>query len=666
MRTVAIIQARLGSTRLPGKVLMPLQWGRAALYWTIRACRRALESSQLCLATSTEKADDALFEWSSKNWPLMTCIRGSETDVLARFVDAAEACQADIILRITGDCPFIDPQIIREIVQLQKRTGAAYVSNVDPRTYPDGLDVECFTREALMAAHQEATRPVDRDTVTYWIRRNQSRFPAETLINPIPGMEKERWVLDTAEDYEFCKAIAERWSWHKGPPSQLDILGILDKEPKLRELNANHVMNERFYDALAEEPIHKRSYERSQKALERAKKVIPLGAQTFSKSHIQFPQPSPLFVSHGQGGLVWDIDGNEYVDMVSALLPNILGYRDPDVDVAIRRQIASGISFSLATELEAELAETLCRLIPCAEMVRFGKTGTDATTCAVRLARAFTKRNRVLICGGYHGWADWSVERNTGVPFGVQAYSNRVPFGEMPTGGKPYAAVIVEPETNPRYLKQLRTYCDITGAVLIFDEVITGFRFDLGGAQKLYGVTPDLACFGKAMANGMPLSAVVGRRDIMMKLEPPDNIFYSGTFFGETLSLAASIATIKKMEREETIRKLWSIGSKIKEAAGDKSDELGLWDYVRPFGAAPFIRLKFADDKIAALFRKEMIASGTLIIASHNVCAAHSESDIKRVLKSYDHALGVLREAIDKGDIDKRLEGASVGPMVRT
>lgn len=661
MKTVAIIQARMGSTRLPGKVLMPLD-SRFVLSWVVRACCAAPGIGKVLIATSTSELDDVIAQQFG-----IRCFRGSETDVLSRFVGAAEGRQADIILRITGDCPFIDPQVIGAVVRLQKQTGAAYVSNVDPRTYPDGLDVECFTAEALFAAHHEATRPIDRDTVTYWIRRNQSRFPAESVINPIPGLEKERWVLDTKEDYEFCKAIAERWPWHKGPPSQLDILNILDKEPELRKLNTGHIMNERFYDALAEEPVYRRTYSRSVRLLALAETRIPLGAQTFSKSKLQFPQPSPLFVTHGQGGLVWDADGNEYVDTVSALLPNILGYRDPDVDTAIRRQLARGISFSLATELEAELAETLVRLIPCAEMVRFGKTGSDATSAAIRLARAYRNNAGIIIAAdGYHGWHDWAVTRTSrgvGVP---QADICRITRDEILDWDlSRWGAVIIEPESDPAYLRELRAACDKTGCILIFDEVITGFRFDLGGAQKLWNVTPDLACFGKSMANGMPLSAVVGKKEIMSKMIPPDNIFFSGTFFGETLSLAAAIATIKKLEKEDVVNGLWLTGGELWGEAYTRIKYLGLETTVMLHGSSPLARLKFKDSRIAALFRKEMIATGTLIIASHNICAAHGPSEIKRILKSYDHTLSVIKEAIEKGDVEKRLEGARVEIGVR-
>jgi glutamate-1-semialdehyde 2,1-aminomutase len=665
MKVVAIIQARMGSTRLPGKVMMPLD-GHPVLEWCVRACEKAPGVTETWVATSTLEADDVIADWCDDHG--VFCWRGSETDVLARFMGCANVTNGDLFLRLTGDCPFLDSQVIGAVVRLQYETGAAFCTNVSPRTFPDGLDVQAFTYRALAAADVEAKRPLDRDGVCTWIERNRFRFPAETLINPIPNMAAERWVLDTEKDLEFCRSIVNAWGWKDGPPSMLDILAILDANPDIRAINRDHVCNERYIDALAEEPIYARSYTNSQAQFASATKIIPLAAQTFSKSYLQYPQPSPLFLSHGQGGEVFDIDGNAYVDLVSALLPNVLGYRDHDIDTAIRRQLSSGISFSLATSLEEELAQELVRLIPCAEAVRFGKTGTDVTTAAIRLARAYTGRDRVLICGGYHGWADWSVERNLGVPMGVRTLTERRQFGTYLASDydfDQFAAIIVEPEGNPEYLAYLREKCSQRGTVLIFDEVITGFRFDLGGAQKLYGVTPDLATFGKAMANGMPLSAVTGRRDIMAKFEPPDNIFYSGTFFGETLSLAAGLATIRKLEREDILPQLWRTGTKLTLGANALIDKHGLKDLIRLSGKPAFVRVFFHDDKIAALFRKEMVASGTLITASHNICAAHGPSEIKRVLKSYDHALGVISEAILHDDIDERLGGASVAPMVR-
>lgn len=663
-KTVAIIQVRMGSTRLPGKALMDLD-GQPVLAWVVRACKAAVGIDEVVVATTMNNEDQDIVNWCKYHDTTVVC--GSANDVLGRFVTVwNETGWPDILLRITGDEPFIDPEVISAVVRLQKQTGADYVSNIHPRTYPDGLDVECFTRRALIAAHKEATRPIDRDCVTHWIVRNAHRFSSEAVINPIPGMEKERWVLDTASDLAFCQAIAFRWQWIKGPPSQYDILNILDKEFWHRDANADHIMNERFYQALAEEPLYARTYKNSALMLARAEKTIPLGTQTFSKSKLQYPQQAPLFLTHGQGGLVWDVDGNEYVDLVGGLLPNILGYRDPDVDSAVRRQLAKGISFSLATQLEYQLAETLCRLIPCAEMVRFGKNGTDVTTAAIRLARAVTGRDYVL-SSGYHGWADVFVGndpvRSSGVPARITLLTTAFQYGDIKTAReclftKDYACVIVEPETNPEFLMELRIACNATGTLLIFDEIITGFRFHLSGAQALYNVAPDLATFGKAMGNGMPISALVGRKEYMRHME---HICFSGTFFGETLSLAAAIATIKKLEENNVPQLLLDRSKAIAAAIEDMLNAPAPTGIVID-STSPLTRLKFSDEDIKTLFMQEMIKNGVLIIASHNFCHAHSVSDMVRILKAYDATFAVLKDAIENCDVKSRIVGRSILP----
>ena len=523
MKTIAIIQARMGSTRLPGKVMMDLSRS-PVLWWSHRAASLARGIDEVIIATSTLPADDVIADWCKKE--RISCFRGSESDVLDRFYRCARAHEADVILRLTGDCPLLDFQVITEVVMLRKMTGVDYASNVDPPTYPDGLDVECFTYDALAEAWKEATRPTDRDCVTQFISRNRLRFKAANLTCPLPGLAKERWVLDTAEDYAFCQEVAKRLSWSV---SYLDILDILDKEPELRKINEKWTRNERFYSALSQEDRPKRSFARSNALLARSLKTIPFGSQTFSKSHIQFPAGrSPLYVTHADGAYIYDVDGNDYVDLVNAVLPVVLGYRDPDVDSAIRDQLNRGISFSLASDREVELSELLCKHIPCAEMVKLGKTGTDVTSAAIRLARAYTGRDHIAV-GGYHGWQDWSMgptDRNLGIPLDTRKLSHRIdPDGTIHCSPSRLAAIIVEPN-ELGHLTKLREFCTQHGIVLIFDEIITGFRYGLGGAQKLFGVTPDLACFGKAMANGMPISALVGRRDIMNLCEPPNNIFY--------------------------------------------------------------------------------------------------------------------------------------------
>ncbi len=669
MRTVCIIQARMSSTRLPGKVLADLG-DKPVLSWVTRACQAAVGIDDVVVATTTKSADDPIGLWGELNG--VTVIRGAEGDVLDRYMLVAETTQGDTFLRVTADEPFIDPRVISEVVALRKRAGVDYCSNVYPRTYPDGLDVECFTRAALEAAHKEATRPIDRECVTTWIARNARRFPSACVINPIPGMEPERWVLDTKEDYFFCKKIVSRWPWDRGPPSQMDILDILDKEPDIRQLNGggepHTMMNERFYQALADEPLYRRSYSTSRKMLKRAEETIPLGAQTFSKSKLQYPKEAPLFLTHGQGGLVWDVDGNEYVDLVGGLLPIVLGYRDPDVDAAIRAQLSKGISFSLATDLEYKLAEKLKEIIPCADMTRFGKNGTDVTQAAVRLARHCTGRDRVL-SSGYHGWSDTFVAndpvRNSGVPNSVGLLTANFRYGDIIEARryldtKDFACCIVEPETDKVFLKLLRTACNATGTLLIFDEIITGFRLDMGGAQKLYGITPDLATFGKAMGNGMPISALVGKRKYMEQMV---DICFSGTFFGETLSLAAALATIEKMQRENVISKLQFLHSALQSSV-----DLPFMEISGPLSRIKFLDIsslygQFSKEDIKTLWMQEMIAYGVLVIGSHNFSFAHTKNDIVRILKAYEAAADTIIKAMNKNDIKKRIKGHSISPM---
>lgn len=662
MNTVCVIQARLGSTRLPGKVLMNLG-GHSVLEWCVRAARHAVGIDQIIVATTNLAADDPIAE-ACKYQIGVTCVRGSEGDVLDRFKLAATIGNADTILRITGDEPFIDPACISAVIRLQAQTGAHYVSNIQPRTYPDGCDVECFTIDALNAAHKEAIRSIDRDCVTYWIMRNSSRFPSRTVINPIPGMAKERWVLDTHRDMSFCQAISERWLWSKGPPSIFAIADILDREPEIREINSGHIMNERFFEALGKEVMFPRNYDRSKKQLNAARKIIPLGCQTFSKSYIQFPGESPLFLTHGKGAYVFDIDGNEYVDLVSALLPVILGYNDDTVDDAIRHQLNQGISFSLATELEYKLAERIVDMIPSAEMVRFGKNGSDVTAAAVRLSRAYARRDLVL-SSGYHGWSDCFVGcdpmRDRGVPSRAASLTWPLKHGDCEQAiklikSKLYACVIVEPESDPEFLQVLRDICTETGTVLIFDEIITWPRWGIHGAQGHFGVLPDLTCIGKALGNGMPINAICGKEEIMKLMEPPDNIFYSGTFQGEALSLAAAIAVIEKVEKENVVAVL---ARKNADLNGRVARLAQQYDAPCSFTFAHGLtRISFDDAKHATLFRREMAASGTLIINAHALTYAHGNDELKRIEVSYERAFQVIQEAIRQGDIEARVGGA--------
>ena len=270
-----------------------------------------------------------------------------------------------------------------------------------------------------------------------------------------------------------------------------------------------------------------------------------MASQTFSKSFIQFPKnAAPLFAKSGKGAIIKDIDGNEYIDYIMGLLPIVLGYNDPSVNSAIVRQLDRGITFSLASDLEFKLSNILCNIIPSAQMVRFGKNGSDVNTAAIRLARAYTQRERIAVCG-YHGWHDWyigSTTRDEGVPSITKQLTSSCSLDDLNKiydllRTEKYAAIILEPagqsELKVAQIRELRNITKKFGTLLIFDEIISGFRIDLGGAQNLLNICPDISTFGKAMANGMPLSAIVGKKKIFKKME---DIFFSTTFGGITVN----------------------------------------------------------------------------------------------------------------------------------
>ena len=416
--------------------------------------------------------------------------------------------------------------------------------------------------------------------------------------------------------------------------------------------------------------------------LRRAEALIPGASQTFSKGPNQFVRgASPLFLERGEGARVWDMDGNEYLDFTMALCAVSLGYADPDVNAAVARQLERGVLFTLAHPLEAEVAEQLCRLIPCAEMVRFGKNGSDATSGAVRLARAFTGRD-VIAAFGYHGWQDWSIgttTRNAGVPKAVRELTCTFTYNRIETLERIFdehpgqvAAVIMEPVgiEPPRsgFLESVRELCSRRGALLIFDEIVTGFRLALGGAQEHFGVLPDLACFGKGMSNGFPLSALVGRRDIMRMLE---EVFFSFTAGGEAASLAACLATLSKLERCAAVPQLWRQGERICEHANRTAAAAGVADAIRCVGLGPRTVMTFTCDdgepwwSLKSLFQQECVKRGLLFTGAHNMALAHDDLAVKTACEVYDEVLPLVAEAIRREDVDARLEGLPVEPVFR-
>jgi glutamate-1-semialdehyde-2,1-aminomutase len=671
----------MGSTRLPGKVLSDIT-GEAMLGHIVSRISRSRMINQVIVATSTAHEDDLIGDYCNQKG--FAVFRGSEGDVLDRYYQAAKTFAADTVVRITGDCPLIDAEVIDRVIAAYLSDNCDYASNILVCTYPDGLDAEVFSFSALETAWRDARRTSDREHVTPFLR-SSGRFRLRNVENELGHSVRHlRWTVDEPCDLEFVRAVfthlqpKKAFGWH-------EVLRLLDSDPDLARLNSGIVRNEGYFHSIALEPALppiRRELSRSQELKGRSAAVIPGGSQTLSKGPTQFVQGvAPNFLVRGEGSHVWDVDGNQYIDYPMALGPIILGHGYPAVVEAVKRQLADGTTFSLSHPLEVEVAERLVEMVPCAEMARFGKNGSDATAGAVRLARAYTGRDKIACCG-YHGWQDWyigSTTFNRGVPKPVQQLTATFEYNNIDSLKRLFAenpgeiaAVILEPvgivEPYAGFLQQIRELCRKESCLLIFDEVITGFRLARGGAQEHFGVVPDLACFGKAMANGFPISAVVGPREIMKRFE---ETFFSFTFGGEALSLAAAQATMKEIAEQEVIAHLWEQGRQLMDGTNVLAREFGLADVIHCGGLPPRTVVTFCDQSgresllIKSLYQQECLKRGVLFSGGQNICFSHSPDDIEYTLRVYRTAMEIVGDAIGKDKVDEKLEGEPVQPVFR-
>ena len=419
----------------------------------------------------------------------------------------------------------------------------------------------------------------------------------------------------------------------------------------------------------------------SERLLRLAEAVIPLGSQTFSKSRTQYPVGvSPFFASKGSGSYLWDVDGNKYVDLVASLAAVTLGYGDPEINKAVKRQLKKGVSLSLSSKLETVVAEKIINLVPSAEMVRFAKNGSDATSAAVRIARYFTGRDHIISIG-YHGWHDWyigSTTRSMGVPSAVQALTLSARYNDLSHVENLFqeakgdvAAVILEPMNSvdpaPGYLESLRNFCSSNNILLIFDEVITGFRFARGGAQELFGVTPDLSCFGKGIANGFPISVIAGRRKIM---EGFKEVFFSGTFGGELLSLTAANVVLDKVRDNRVIPELYRVGQAIQQGLlGEISRNK--YEFVNISGNPTWTFLNWTlssdalQNKVKTYFLQEMFKRGILVLSTNNVTTTLSQKDISKILTAYAEVFEAISQALERDSLDALLECQPIVPLFK-
>jgi glutamate-1-semialdehyde 2,1-aminomutase len=430
-------------------------------------------------------------------------------------------------------------------------------------------------------------------------------------------------------------------------------------------------------------------FEKSKALQDKVHAVIPGGAHVYAKGDDQYPVLAPGFIARGAGCHVWDVDGNEFIEYGMGLRAVSLGHAYPAVVEAAHQQMLLGTNFTRPSPIEIECAEMLLRLIPSAEMVKFAKNGSDVTTAAVKLARAFTGRDMVAVCGDqpFFSVDDWfigSTSISAGIPKAVQDLTVKFSYNDLSSLEALFrqypgqiACVILEAETTvppaPGFLAGLQKMVHENGAVFILDEMITGFRWHLGGAQTYYGVRPDLSTFGKAMANGFSLSALVGRREIIDRGGLQHNkkrLFLLSTTHGaETHALAAGIETLRIYERERVVEYLYRQGTRLRKGIERAIAEHHLKDYFAVLGKEPNLVYATFDENLnpsqpfRTLFLQETIRRG-LLAPSLVVSFSHTDADIERTVEAIAEVLYVYKKALEEG-IGKYLEGRPVKQVFR-
>jgi glutamate-1-semialdehyde 2,1-aminomutase len=669
MRVVAIVQARMSSSRLPKKVMKTVV-GKTVIQLLLERLSLSKRLDEIVVATSTESSDDALVEHLKKI--SVKYFRGSEADVLSRFMGAAETYSADVIVRITGDCPLVDSNLVDFCIDKFCASSCDYLSNIDPPSFPDGLDVEVFSISALRSAFAEATTIFDREHVTPYLRTN-ARYSRERVLSEV-DYSLSRWTLDEQTDFEVIENVFKHFS-PRIDFNWLEVRDLQKSNPKIFSANS-----ELKRDGGA-------SMGSGQKLWRRAKQVIPGGNMLLSKrSEMFLPDQWPAYFSKVKGCRVWDLDGNEFIDMsIMGIGTNILGYGDEEVDNAVRSVVDNGNMSTLNCPEEVFLAERLIELHPWADMVRFARSGGEANSIAIRIARAAVGKSKVAICG-YHGWHDWYLSANLGdeknlaghllpglepngvpeelrgtvLPFvyndfdGLEALIQKNDIGVI----KMEVSRNFGPENG--FLERVRELATKKGIVLIFDECTSGFRQSFGGIHKIYGVEPDMAMFGKAMGNGYAITAVIGRREIMQSAQTS---FISSTFWTERIGPVAGLKTLEVMERTKSWELISEIGVNVAHRWRDLAQKNGVSISISGIKALPM----FSFDSTKALefktyLTQEMLARGFLATTSLYASVAHTPELIER----YFDNLGSVFETISKCEEGLDISTLLNGPVAHS
>lgn len=569
MKIAAIVQARIGSTRFPSKVTKPLG-DTSVLGMCIERLQQSKMINQIIVATSDSDKDKSIIEIAVQHGA--SFFQGELDDVLGRYYSCALAFKPDVIIRITADCPFIDPILIDEALSFFKKNDLDYFCNQNPPQYPDGLDFDIFTFEVLRKTHFAATSKFDREHVTPFMKNIDNLKCEQILIEN--DYSRMRWTVDEPVDLEVLNQILKKLNFSK-TFSWRDILKIFKNDTGILSKNL-HIPNNEGSAMSSGEKLWKR-----------AQSIIPGGNDFFSKRPDLFlPSGWPTYYRNAKGCLIWDLDGNQYLDMsIMGIGTNSLGYANDLIDNAVIAAIHDSNMSTFNAPEQVYLAEKLIEIHPWFEMAKFARTGGEINAVAIRIARAFTGKDKVIVCG-YHGWHDWYLATNItdknnlnihllpglnviGVPQKLSGLTIPIKYNDFDDLkilesdgdiGVLIMEVMRSESPKPGYLEKIRNICDKKNIVLIFDECTSGFRETFGGLHKKFEVYPDLATFGKALGNGYPITALLGKKEIM---EFANQSFISSTFWSDRLGFVAGLKTLEVMEDTKSWEVITEMGSKM-------------------------------------------------------------------------------------------------------
>lgn len=673
MNVLAITQARYGSSRLPGKILKTIQ-GDTLLEIHLKRILQSKLIDKLKVATTTE--EDAVSIVNICNKLNIDFYRGSLENVLERFFLSAKPESPKFVVRLTSDCPLIDPVEIDKVIQHAIDNDLDYVSNALTPTFPDGIDVEVFKFSALEKAYIEANLSSEIEHVTPYIWKNSTYkggklFKSDCICNET-DYSSIRLTVDTQEDFLVIQKIVEILGKDKGWREYVD---GLRNHPEIQKINEMYQRNEGYMKTLLNDSQIERTitdFRNSDKLCAKAHQLIPGGSHTYSKGSDQSPLLGPKFIERGKGSHVWDVDGNEYIDWAMGLTSVSLGHAYEPVLEAVRKELFKGSNFQCPSPIEIELAETFLEAVPSADMVKFAKNGSTVTTAAVKLARAYTGKKLVAYCSdhGFFSYDDWYIGKkpnNSGVPEEISNLTLTFKYNDIASVEALFeqhpgqiACVILEPMEfdypADNYLHKVKEICHRNGALFILDEMITGFKLHYPGAHSLLKIDADMTTWGKGVANGFSTCMLAGKREIMqlggIKHDKERVFLISTTHGAETHALAAAIATIKAVKSENAIERNIKLGTLLTEEITALINKYNLSDYITIKGHPNWKLMQFRDqdknlnDGFRTLLYQEVIKHGILFRGYFQPTISHTEEDLEKTIYAFDNAFNIYSKAL--------------------